>query len=236
MGAAFSTRRDVDPRVDRGMWQLLKLLGTHERAGDRHIGWKAAFRGKAAMDAVGIDRLLVGFMTEAGVCQPDAPIPLDACAAPEFDVEVAVRLGKDISAAASLDDIARAIEGVTVALELNDYSPLPVDPEPVLATNTYHRGVVWAPFAHDLTSLSALVTTVELNGDQIHHQQHEGDAAGEVAGVLKDMADLLAIGGAKLRAGEVVITGGLVPPVKLAPNDRVRAIVEPLGSLDISFS
>jgi 2-keto-4-pentenoate hydratase len=91
-------------------------------------------------------------------------------------VEVAVRLGKDLSPAASLDHVANAIEGVTVALELNAYAPLPVDPKPVLATNTYHRGVAWAPLNHDLASLSALVTTVQLNGDQIHQHRHEGDA------------------------------------------------------------
>ena len=32
-----------------------------------------------------------------------------------------------------------------------------------------------------------------------------------------------------------IITGGLVPPVKVAPGDAIRTTVDPLGTLELSF-
>jgi 2-keto-4-pentenoate hydratase len=229
--------RALDARIERGIVAQLKSLGARERTGDRHIGWKAAFRTQAAMDLVGIDRLLLGFMTEASVIEDGATVPLEGLKAPEFDLEIAVRLDADILPGSGAEAVRAAMGPLTVAIELNDYAPLPIDPEPVLATNTYHRAVVLGPFESGRREWPGCVATVELNGEEVHRREHPGELpGGDLVEVLQEMAELLAVCGAKLRAGEVIITGGLVPPVKVAPGDSIRTTVDPLGALGLSFA
>ncbi|MEO8690180.1 MAG: fumarylacetoacetate hydrolase family protein [Solirubrobacteraceae bacterium] len=224
----------LDPRIERGLWAQLKYLGQKELAGDRHVGWKAAFRTQGAMDVVGIDRPLLGFITESGVLTPGEPVALAGLTAPEIDLEIAVRLATDISPGSDAAAVRAAMGPLTVAVELNDYAPLPVDPEPVLATNVYHRGVILGPLDGRRTWPSC-VATVELNGEQVHRHDHPGELPGELVEVLQEMSELLVTCGAKLRAGEVIITGGLVAPVKVAAGDSVRASVDPIGTLELAF-
>jgi 2-keto-4-pentenoate hydratase len=227
----------LDARIERGMVALLKTLGGRERAGDRHIGWKAAFRTQAAMDLVGIDRPLLGFMTEQSLIKNSATVPLQGWKAPEFDLEIAVRIDLDILPGAPAEVVREAMGPLTVAIELNDYAPLPVDPEPVLATNTYHRAVILGSFEGAQREWPGCVATIEHNGKEVHRRELPGEVPGDdLVEALQEMSDLLAVCGTKLRAGEVVITGGLVPPVKLAPGDSIRTTIEPLGTLELTFA
>jgi 2-keto-4-pentenoate hydratase len=58
---------------------------------------------------------------------------------------------------------------------------------------------------------------------------------GEMVGLLRHVADLLDAFGERLSAGEVVITGSIVPPLSVAPGDRVEYELNPLGRLSIAF-
>ena len=107
----------------------------------------------------------------------------------------------------------------------------------MLATNTYHRAVVLGSFEGARREWPGCVATVEHNGEEVHRREHATALPGDdLVEVLQEMAELLAVCGAKLRAGEVVITGGLVPPVKLAPGDAIRTTIDPLGALELSFA
>ena len=46
---------------------------------------------------------------------------------------------------------------------------------------------------------------------------------------------LLGAFGGRLRAGEIVITGALVPPIPVSPGDRVEYELHGLGRLSIEF-
>jgi 2-keto-4-pentenoate hydratase len=53
--------------------------------------------------------------------------------------------------------------------------------------------------------------------------------------LLRHVADLLDAFGERLSGGEVVITGSIVPPMPVAPGDRVEYELNPLGRLSIAF-
>jgi 2-keto-4-pentenoate hydratase len=38
-----------------------------------------------------------------------------------------------------------------------------------------------------------------------------------------------------MRAGDVVITGSVVPPIEVAPGNALRAEIRPLGSIEVRF-
>jgi 2-keto-4-pentenoate hydratase len=53
--------------------------------------------------------------------------------------------------------------------------------------------------------------------------------------VLRALADTLEANGEALRAGDIVITGSVVPPIEVAPGQVLRAEISPLGSIEVRF-
>ena len=53
--------------------------------------------------------------------------------------------------------------------------------------------------------------------------------------MLEALAETLAANGEALRAGDVVITGAVVPPIDVAPGQTLLAKLDPLGSIEVRF-
>lgn len=50
------------------------------------------------------------------------------------------------------------------------------------------------------------------------------------------MADVLAAFGERLRAGEIIITGSVVPPLAIEPDeDAIAFEVDPIGGISVRF-
>ena len=53
---------------------------------------------------------------------------------------------------------------------------------------------------------------------------------------MRHVADVLAAFGERLRAGEIIITGSVVPPLTLEPGeDDIAFEVDPLGGVAVRF-
>jgi 2-keto-4-pentenoate hydratase len=60
---------------------------------------------------------------------------------------------------------------------------------------------------------------------------------GEMIGIVAHVAGTLAAYGEKLRAGDVIITGSIVPPPFIEPDETEFAYaLEPVGGLSVRFS
>ena len=70
------------------------------------------------------------------------------------------------------------------------------------------------------------------DGEQIAATDAPEELTGTLAAVVRQTAELLAPGGERLRAGEVVICGSILPPLPVAPGERITAEIEPLGVAD----
>jgi len=53
--------------------------------------------------------------------------------------------------------------------------------------------------------------------------------------VLQALAETLETNGETLKAGDVIITGSVVPPIGVAPGQHLRAEMSPLGSIEVRF-
>ena len=62
------------------------------------------------------------------------------------------------------------------------------------------------------------------------------ELTGEIVEIVRLTGELLAASGERLRAGEVVITGSVVPPFGLTPGQTIVAELPPLGSLSVTLS
>ena len=84
-----------------------------------------------------------------------------------------------------------------------------------LAGNIFHRHVLLGPEV-EVRITSDLGAEVERDDTVVARTDEPEALTGDVAGVLASMADTLAKTGGTTAAGDVVITGSVVPPVPLS--------------------
>lgn len=226
----------LDPRVAGGMREQLALRRARIRAGERSIGWKVGFGSAAALERLSIDRPLVGFLTDAGLLVDGAEVPIGDWRAPALEAEIAVRLGADITGDASWDAVREAVAGIAAAIELADVHPPPEDVREILSGNVFHRHVVLGAFESNRRDASGVTGRVLRDGVEIAATDDPAAATGEIVEVVRLTAELLAGCGEMLRAGEVVITGAVVPPIAIAPGERFGVEMPPLGALELTLT
>lgn len=200
----------LDPRIRRGTERMLAARA----AAPDPIGWKAGFGAPAALETLGTDRPLVGFLTRSRLLPSGASVSVASWTKPMLEAEVAAHLAADIGPGTSPGEALAAVGGWSIAIELADVSFAPTDVEEILADNIYHRHVVLGPVVSSLPS--PLSFSVLRDGDEVAATSDPEALTGELGFVLASMADTLAACEAGLRAGDVVITGSVVPPLAVA--------------------
>jgi 2-keto-4-pentenoate hydratase len=223
-------------RIRRGTAAMLELRRTRLAEGDRPLGWKVGFGSPAAFELLGTDRPLVGFLTDRGLVDDGATVAVGGWTQPMLEPEIAVHLARDVAGDATQADVRAAIRGLSAAIELADVDSPATDPEPIIAGNIFHRHVLLGPVDEGRTTADGIHGRLLRDGREIAATDTPEAATGELAEVVRLTAELLAAGGERLRAGDVVITGSIVPPVKVAPGERITAEIEPLGSLTVAIA
>jgi 2-keto-4-pentenoate hydratase len=232
-----------DPRVRRGMERQLDLRRRLLHDGARPIGWKLGLGTAAAMEQHGTTAPLVGFLTDRGLREPGSEIEIGTWAKPTAEPEIAVHVAADIPADADRAAVEAAIGGVGVAIELVDLGGGEI--EEILAGDIFHRHVVLgpaAPFGGAASDETATAVSLDDLRGEIHHGG-DGRAVddplalvGDPVAAVAHLASHLAAFGETVRAGDVLITGSIVPALSLAPGDRLRYRLDPLGELTLTFA
>jgi len=225
-----------DPRVVRGMRSLLEQRRARLAAGDTALGWKVGFGAPAMQKVLQVSGPLVGFLTTKGRVQSGNGVPVAGWAKPVAEPEIAVHIGTDVPAGADLATASAAISGISPAIELVDLSEPPTDPEKILMGNIYHRHVVLggtAP-ARAGSSSSGLTCRIMRRGAEAARTTDPQANTGEWTGIVRHVADMLGAFGERLRAGEIIITGSVVPPITLEPDETAFAFeVDPIGGVSV---
>jgi 2-keto-4-pentenoate hydratase len=228
-----------DPRVARGMQAQLARRRTLLDGGDRPLGWKIGFGSDAAMQRLGITAPLVGFLLQSARLEPDATVSLAGFVKPAAEPEIAVHMGKDLAAGADRDAAAAAIAALGPAIELADIDVPPDDVETILRGNIYQRHIVLGRgdsrrAGGDVAGMTAIAFR---GGTEVARTSDPQANMGNVIDLVRHVADLLAACGERLRAGEIIITGSVVAPVYLEPNERDFAFaLDPIGRIAVRFA
>jgi 2-keto-4-pentenoate hydratase len=223
----------IDPRIERGTRAMLELRRERLAAGDRPLGWKVGFWAPAARSQLGLDRPLVGFLVDGGLIPDGAEVAIGDWATPMLEPEIAAHVAMDIAGDASWDEVRAAIGGLSAAIELADVDPPPEEVETIVAGNIYHRHVMLGPVDTERSTADGITGRLVRDGEQIAATDDPSAAAGELVEVVRLTAELLAACGERLQAGEVVITGSIVPPVPVAPGESLAAELGELGALNV---
>jgi 2-keto-4-pentenoate hydratase len=227
-----------DARVVRGMRAQLELRRMRLDAGDRPLGWKVGFAAKAMRERLAISGPLVGFLTRHSRVPSAATVSLAGWVKPVAEPEIAVHIGRDVGAGIDRAAAAAAIAGISPAIELVDLTSPPEDPERILAGNIYQRHVVLAGDAPARAGAGAdgLACRIIRRGAEAAATRDPQGTTGEWIGIVQHVADVLAAFGERLRAGEIIITGSVVAPLVIEPDEeRIGFEVDPIGGVSVRF-
>jgi len=228
-----------DPRIVRGMTTQLAQRRKRLDAGDRPLGWKVGFGAPAIMERLRISGPLVGFLMANARVGSGGTASLAGWRQPVAEPEVAVHIGHDVPAGADQATAAAAIAGISPIIELADLDAPPDDPERILAGNIYQRHVVLdgtVP-ARPGASPDGLTCRVIRRGVETARTGDPQANTGQWIDIVRHVAEVLAAFGERLRAGEIIITGSVVPPLTIEPDEDALAFaLDPVGSVSVRFT
>lgn len=222
----------ANPAVVQGTRRMLAARAADLASGDEPLGWKLGFGAPAALERFGLDAPLVGYLTRSRAHRSGSAVSCAGWAGPVAEPEIAVHIGSDIGPD---DDVASSISGLAPAIELADVDPPPEDVESVLAGNIFHRAVVLGdPDPSRAGGLrQGLEAIISRDGREVSRTVDIDTLTGDMITVVTHTANLLAAAGERLRAGDVVITGSIVPPLSIGPGQEIGFELAPLPGISV---
>jgi 2-keto-4-pentenoate hydratase len=227
--AAHAARATLDPISDRASLSLadayaIQAAVTRARLGrgERVVGWKLGYTSLAMREQMGVDAPNFGPLTDAMLIADGAEVP-ESMTQPRVEPEIALRFISDVQAGADRDAVLAAVGSAHACLEVVDsvWTAYRFTLEDNTADGSSAAGVVLGPEL-PLDHIDEISVTLLLD-DQPFGTGRGSDASGHPADGVVWLVEQLGAGGRQLRAGDVVITGGLTRAAPLAPGSTIRA-------------
>lgn len=227
--AAHTERRTLDPISDRVELSMvdayaIQALVTEARAarGEQRIGWKLGYTSLAMREQMGVDQANLGPLTDAMVVADGADVS-GRFTQPRVEPEVALRFGRDVPAGADREAVLAAVATAHAALEIVDsvWTGYRFRVEDNTADGSSAAGVViGGEIPLDRVSEVAVSLSVD---DVVVGLGYGRDASGHPADGVVWLAARLAERHDRVRAGDVVITGGLTAAAPLTVGSQISA-------------
>ncbi|HEV7789722.1 MAG TPA: fumarylacetoacetate hydrolase family protein [Pseudonocardia sp.] len=200
-------------------------------------GWKLGVTSRAKQAQVGVSAPIYGFLAAGNALDLGAPLNTGELIQPRAEPEIVFTLGSDLAGPhVTATDVLAATAGVAVGVEILDsrYRDYRFTMADVVADNTSAgRYLIGAPVPPTGIDLRLVGVVLERNGEVV--ATASGSATlGHPAAAVAWLVRALAAEGEGLRAGEVVLSGGLTAAVPVAPGDVVVASVDRLGTVELS--
>jgi 2-oxo-3-hexenedioate decarboxylase len=205
--------------------------------GHQIVGPKMGLTSQAKMKQMNVNEPIYGYIFDNMVVNSQE-ISLKDYIHPKVEAEIAFVLGKDIEGPGVTGaQVLAATQFVTPALEIIDsrYENFNFTLPDVIADNGSSSGVVFgsAIKCHNDMDLDLLGVTLSING-QIRDLGAGAAVVGHPANSVAMLANMLSRKGLKLKAGEIILTGGITGALLLSPGDTVSARFDGLGSVDFN--
>jgi 2-keto-4-pentenoate hydratase len=226
-----------DPRLIAGMRSQLAARSRLLGEGADHVGWKVGFGSQSSLEAMQIDRPLVGYLTDATIVADGDAVEVIGWARGVVEFEIAVLLGSDLPGGSSVQEARAAVSAVGPAIELADID-LPLEPslvERILAGDIFHKGVSFGALDHGRAGLETgdLVGRILIDGTERFVAEDFETTTGDYGTVVRTVADTLAASGELLRKGDLIITGSVVAPVPVGEGEMFTFALDPFEPISI---
>lgn len=226
-----------DPRIVDGLRRQLDARAEALEAGARHLGWKVGFGAPASLELMQITAPLLGYLNETTLFDDGATFDTTDWARGVVEFEVAVWMGSDLEAGTSEAEAAAAVTALGPAIEVADVD-LPVGPDgisDIMAGDIFHRGVIFGTRDESRAGLdiSGLTAHITLDDEEIAAVTELEAITGAYPWIVSTVASTLASAGERLRAGDVIITGSVIPPVSVNDADRFTFELSPYHPISV---
>ncbi|WP_419827167.1 2-keto-4-pentenoate hydratase [Sphingomonas sp.] len=226
--------------IDDAYAVSLALLAKREAEGERVIGKKIGVTSKAVQDMLGVDRPDFGFLTDRMQVRGEPVRIAGRLIAPRAEAEIAFILKDDLIGPGVGDgDVLAATETVCACFEIVDsrIADWNIQIVDTIADNASCGVFVLGEKRVDPRELDLpnLRCEVFKNGRQL--SEGFGSAVqGSPLTSVAWLANTLGAYGVPLKAGEIILSGSLVPLEPAAAGDEFVTKIDELGSAAIRFA
>jgi len=219
------------PGFDIDQAYLVQAAGIELRLeeGERIIGGKLGFTSRAMQQAMGVKHPNYGWLTDAMLIH-DGVVPLGRLIHPKVEPEIAFLLKDDLEPPVSVADVIRATDGVMPCLEVVDsrYMDFRFQAADNIADDS-SAGMLMLGDPHPPGRLDLTGVVVSENGI-VKFTAAGAAALDHPAAAVAWMANNCQ---RPLRAGDIVISGGLTAPIDLYPELFVTAEFDRIGTVQL---
>lgn len=226
---AHARQVTLDPISDRGPLELddayevqRHVVAARLARGERVVGWKLGYTSLVMREQMGVDAPNFGPLTDAMLIADGAAVPV-SMTQPRVEPEVALRFASDVAAGADRAAVLAAVGSAHAALEVVDsvWTGYRFTLEDNTADGSSAAGVVLGPEL-PLDLIADVEVTLLVDGEPAGTGRGS-DASGHPADGVVWLVEQLAARGEHLRAGDVVITGGLTRAAPLESGSVIEA-------------
>ena len=201
------------------------------------IGWKLGVTSRAKQQQVGVHEPIRGYLSAGHALDLGEPLAVDAHIQPRAEPEIALIMRRDLDdPSATAADVLAATEFAAVGIEILDsrYENYRFTMPDVVADNaSAGRFVVGSPVTVTGIDLRLVGVVLEHNGEVVGTASGAA-ALGHPASAVAWLVRSLAADGEGLRAGQVILTGGLTAAVPVSAGDSVVVSIDRVGAVELA--
>ncbi|MED4602733.1 fumarylacetoacetate hydrolase family protein [Paenibacillus validus] len=229
------TNEHPDLTVEAGYAIQEQLVHMKLEEGYRIVGPKMGLTSQAKMKQMNVNEPIYGYIFDYMVVNGQE-LAISDLIHPKVEAEIAFVLGKDIEGPGITGaQVLAATDYVLPALEIIDsrYQNFQFTLPDVIADNASSSRVFFGSTIKrpDNLELDLLGVTLSING-QIKDLGAGAAVVGHPANSVAMLANMLARKGLKLKAGQIILSGGITGAVMLNVGDSVSAKFDGLGTVD----
>ncbi|MBB6125341.1 fumarylacetoacetate hydrolase family protein [Sphingobium subterraneum] len=218
----------------------LGILARRENEGERVVGKKIGVTSKAVQDMLGVDRPDFGFLTHPMQVPSGSAYPIEGnLIAPRAEAEIAFILRSDlIGPGVTEDDVLAATESVCACFEIVDSRIAGWDIKIIdtIADNASCGIFVLGEERVDPRDLDLPGLHCQVWKNGVALSEGYGSAVqGSPLTAVAWLANTLGAYDVALKAGDIILSGSLVPLEPAAPGDEFEMAIDGLGKAKIGF-
>lgn len=229
--AAINTALRVGMQAQLAVWRHSVL------AHGNRLGWKIGFGEPAAQRRAGLVAPVIGFLRRDRLLQSGSEFRIPKNSVMKAEVEVAIRMGRDVAAGISLAQAEDAIAAIALGVEIVDVTEPLVGIESLLRGNLYHAAVLIGPEQTAIPTVprESLQAHLHVNGApwRDSEPQRLPERFGEIVQVV---AHTLSTHGEHLATHDWIICGAIIESLAVKGGDRIDVQMPPCERIALSFT
>ena len=216
--------------------QLAEWRRTVQAHGQR-LGWKIGFGDRASQQRMGLTAPVLGYLRRDRQLASGDVFRMHAHSVIKAEVEVAIRMGRDVAAGITAAEADRAIAAYAPAVEIVDVTHPLGGIEALLRGNLYQAAVLLGPELCTIPTAprQSIQARLLVNGKPAGESEplRLPERFGEL---VQSTAATLSQYGEQLAAGDWIICGAITEPVVVSPGNRLDVEMSPFERITVGFT